>query len=299
MIFHNREGRCLLSKIAQSACRTAINIASDDIFSDSPFEDSTIALVTGGSNGFGLELVLKLVSHDIKVIIADLTSPSIQFSSNNKVSFYHCDITDYDQIMSLHRKIRAEHGIVTMLFNNAGITRIAPLEATSDTDIRKVIDVNYIGAYMMIQTFLPDMLECGKGYIINISSILGVVTPARLTSYGASKGGLIALHKSMRQNWRHKQESSDQNKNIKMLLVCPGKIKTSMFESVKTPSTLIAPDIEPRKLASYIVSAIEHSVTTTITFPYYTNLVPLFKKLSWPYLCILKRLSGMDAATAI
>lgn len=289
----------MLSKILQSACKTVINITSQDIFLNSPFEDSTIALVTGGSNGFGLELVLKLANHDIKVIIADLTPPTIQFPSNDKVSFYKCDITDYDQIKRLHRKIRAEHGIVTMLFNNAGITRIAPLEATSDTDIRKVIDVNYVGAYMMMQTFLPDMIECGKGYIVNITSILGVVTPARLTSYGASKGGLIALHESMRQNWRHKQELNKRNENIKMLLICPGKIKTSMFEDVKTPSKLIAPDIDPEKLASYIISAIEHSMTNTLRFPYYTNLVPLFKELSWPYLSVLKRLSGMDAATAI
>lgn len=263
---------------------------------NSPFAAGTIAIVTGGSRGLGLELVHQLVRHKVKIIIIDVIPPTARFNDNEQVLYYYCDITEYETVKSLQKLIKKEHGIVTMLFNNAGITRIDSLQNTPDNEIKKIIDVNFIAAYIMINIFLPDMLEIGHGYIINIASVLGEITPARLTSYGASKGGLIAIHKSLTKNLCKRKNGSG---TIRTLLVCPGKINTSMFAKVKTPSKFLAPDIDPRKLAYHIVTAIGCNLTSTLRFPYYANIVPFFKQLNWPYIRALKKTSGMDRVTVV
>lgn len=264
-------------------------------FNESPFNDNAIALVTGGSGGLGRELIKELVQHGVKVIVVDVKAPSLELCRANEVVFYPCDITDRDQVKCIYKKVKSEHGSVTILFNNAGLTNICLLEHSSKEDIQKVIDVNYIGAYIMIQTFLPDMIENNKGYIVNVASILGVITPARLSSYGASKAGLIALHTSMtrclKMNYR--------GHSIKSLLVCPGKIKTPMFQNVETPSRILAPDIAPSKLAKKIIASMQHDLTNTFRSPFYANIIPFLKQLSWPYLSIFKKMSAMDSVTAI
>lgn len=275
-------------------CREDVEELVAPSFNGISLKEGTIALVTGGSNGFGWELVQKLAFEGIKVVIADVGPPKVELKVDSSVVYYSCNVADYGQIKELRKTIKQNHGIVSLLFNNAGITRISPLEETSEGDIHRIIDVNYIGAYMMIQTFLPDMIESGQGYIINVASVLGIVSPARLTSYGASKGGIIAYHKSLSQ--RIKRVGSGR---IKTLLVCPGKLRTEMFAHVETPSKVLAPDVDPAQLANQIVNAIGHNSTRTLNSPYYVNLVPFIKSLNWPYLRILKNLSGMDKSTAI
>lgn len=265
-------------------------------FDGSPFSKGAIALVTGGSRGLGLELVHQLVRYKIKIIVLDVIPPTARFTEDDRVLYYYCDITDYESVKSLQKQIKKEHGIVTILFNNAGVTRIDSLQNTPDLEIKKVIDVNYIAAYIMINIFLPDMLEIGHGYIINIASVLGEITPARLTSYGASKGGLIAVHRSLTKNLCKRSNGAG---TVRTLLVCPGKIDTSMFAKVKTPSKFLAPDIDPKKLADHIVTAIDCNMTSTLRFPYYANIVPFFKQLNWPYVRALKKTSGMDRVTAV
>lgn len=263
-------------------------------FTKISLDNSTIALVTGGSRGFGWELALQLAQRDVKVVIADVGPPSSVFPANGAIAYYKCDVTDYKQIKDLRVWIKKRYGNVNMLFNNAGIVCISSLEETPDSDIQKVIDVNYTGAYMMIQTFLPDMIDGRNGYIVNVASVLGIVSPSRVASYGASKGGLIAYHNSLSQRLRR-----SKSKGVKTLLLCPGKLRTDMFSKVKTPSKLLAPDVDPKKLASQTLIAISNNDRRTLNIPFYVNLVPFIKKLNWPYLRILKRISGMDKSTAI
>ena len=232
-------------------------------------------------------------------IVADIQSfPTTVQAQYGNIFYYQCDITSLDEIKKLKKKIEKDHGNVSILINNAGVAHIKKLEHMSNSEVKQLIDINLIGAYKIINTFATNMVDNGEGFIIDIASVLGELTPARLTSYGASKGAMIGFHKSMCKHF--KSLPSECNKpGIKTLLVCPGKIQTKMFVDVPTPSKLLAPDIIPSQLALAIISAMEHNHLQTLNAPYYVNLIPFFKSLSWPYRHLLKHFSGMDQVTSI
>ncbi|CCF56119.1 hypothetical protein KAFR_0A06840 [Kazachstania africana CBS 2517] len=262
------------------------------------FNENSIVLVTGGSDGLGLEIVTQLVHKNImKIIVIDVSPPKIPFSED-KIEFYKCDITNLNAIKRIHNDVKEKFGHISVLVNNAGITKIKSLKNSSYDEIERVIKVNYIGAYYIMQTFVPDMILNRHGYIINIASILGTVTPARLTTYGASKAGLISLHNSVTEIIR---ASFPNDSSIQTLLVCPGKLSTNMFADVYTPSKILAPDINATTLAKNIVDTVsDDTKMSTLKTPYYTNIVPIFRRqLGWPYLWLLKKISSMDEVTAI
>lgn len=224
-------------------------------FNPSVLSTHATALITGGSSGLGFEIAKVLAERAGKVIIADIQPcPAIGREEYKNIFFYQCDISSLDDIQNMKRAIDRDHGKVDILINNAGVAHIKMLEKMSNNDVKQLIDINLIGAYRIIHTFAPDMIKNGEGFIVDIASVLGELTPARLTSYGASKGAMIGLHKSMCKHFENLPKKRNKL-GIKMLLVCPGKIETPMFIDVPTPSKLLAPDIVPSELAFAIFSA--------------------------------------------
>ncbi|CCE63932.1 hypothetical protein TPHA_0G00960 [Tetrapisispora phaffii CBS 4417] len=258
---------------------------------------NNVAVVTGGSGGLGFQLALSLASYYVTVICLDMFIPVIQNYEN--INFYKCDISNFEEVKKMKQCINQRYGTVNILVNNAGITEISELVNVPELRIHTVLQVNLIGPCITTQIFLNDILQSKKGAIINISSVLGIITPARLTSYGASKSGLICFHRCLERNLRANLELQRSKNKIKMILVCPGKIQTELFINVKTPSSLIAPDIDPKKLANQVVKTLFESPLpfVTIMMPYYSNLIPTIMKLNTSYIHILKYLSGMNAAT--
>ncbi|CCD23370.1 short-chain dehydrogenase/reductase NDAI_0B03360 [Naumovozyma dairenensis CBS 421] len=262
---------------------------------DTILKKGSVAIITGGSGGLGLEIVKRLTSRNVTCIILDVIPPNVRFKKEEKVIFYRCDISSIHQVKKVHRDIRKRNERISLLINNAGITCVKPLIEMTNQEIKKIIEVNFIGAYGMIETFLPDLMrDNDKCYIVNIASVLGLISPANLTGYGASKAGMIAVHKSLASSLKNCKEGH----KIRTLLVCTGKIKTTMFETVPTPSSILAPDIDPSELAKLIIHSIDNNLEHTLKEPYYVNLVPFFKMLDRPYIALLKRFSGMNQATS-
>lgn len=249
-----------------------------------------IVLVTGGSNGLGKEIVQRLVSKKARVVVLDVTVPVKEEQLEN-VSYYKCDVSDRRQILQCQKKIKEEVGVVTILINNAGITTGKTLLDLSYDEIERTIQINLMSSFYTIKTFLPDMLHMQRGYIVTIASVLGYMSPARLSAYGASKSGLIALHESLTYELG---PPSINPKGIKTLLICPGQLKTGMFTGVKTPSSLLAPELEPKYVADSVLSAIELGRRGEIKLPFYGNFLPLFRAVPWPIVEVARYYSGID-----
>lgn len=256
--------------------------------------EKDIVLVTGGSSGLGKELVLLFHNAGAKVVVFDLNVPKVESEDYIEgVFYYQCDVSDCQQVRDRAADILETVGIVTILINNAGITTGDTILNLSFELIEKTMAVNLLSSFYTIKTFLPNMLKIKRGYVVTVASTLGYMSPARLSAYGASKSGLIALHESL----TYELGSPTLNTTgVKTLLICPGQLKTRMFEGVRTPSTLFAPELEPRDVANQVYKSVVYGCRGEIKIPFYGNFLPIFRSAPWPMVAVLRYFSGIDTS---
>ncbi|RLV92789.1 putative oxidoreductase [Spathaspora sp. JA1] len=249
-----------------------------------------IVCITGGSTGLGKEIVKQIANKGAKVVVLDVKIPDEQDKIPN-VTYYLCDVSKRTDILETQKLIRQEIGVITVLINNAGITTGRTVLDLSFQEIEKTIQINLLSSFYTIKAFLPDMLNLKRGYIITIASVLGYMSPARLSAYGASKSGLIALHESLTYELG---PPSVNPHGVKTLLICPGQLKTNMFQGVATPSSIFAPELNPEFVANCVVTAIEQGRRGEIKLPLYGKFIPLFRAMPWPIVEITRKISGID-----
>lgn len=248
------------------------------------------ALVTGGCSGLGKEFVLQLVHRKVKVVVLDIAIPKDEDKVAG-VAYFKCDVSRWEKVLEVQKEVELSIGTVTILINNAAIATGKPLLDLSYQEIERTIQTNLMSSFYTIKAYLPNMILLGRGYIVTIASVLGYMSPARLSAYGASKSGLIALHESLTYELGSTTFSSN---GIKTLLVCPGQISTSMFKGVRTPTQIFAPELDPKFVASYVVLAIEQGRRGEIKLPFYGKFLPLFRAFPWPVVALARKLSGID-----
>lgn len=251
-----------------------------------------IVLITGGSSGLGKELASKFISKKAKVVVFDLNVP--EGGTDNFVEgviYVKCDVGNREQVLEKAEYVKNTVGTVTMLINNAGITMGKKLVDLSFEEIEKTLQVNLLSSFYTIKAFLPDMLAVHRGYIVTIASTLGYLSPARLSAYGASKSGLIALHESLTYELG---PPAFNISGVKTLLLCPGQLKTSMFQGVATPSTILAPELEPKDVAKEVYNAVKYGKRGEIKIPLYGNIIPFIRTVPWPVAEVFRYFSGID-----
>lgn len=252
--------------------------------------DKDFVIVTGGASGLGKAITIEFASIGAKIAVLDTQVPC-ERESVSSVRYFKCDVSDSHQIESQYDTIKSQMGKPTVLINNAGVATGKPVEQLTFDEIDRVIKVNLISSFYTVKVFLPDMLRNRRGYVVNIGSTLAYMSPSQLSTYGASKAGLVALHESLTYELGpplHNQSG------VKTLLICPGQMKTAMFNGVHTPSLLLAPELEPQYVAKKIVEALLLGRRGELKFPFYGNLLPIFRAMPWPVAELARNISGMD-----
>lgn len=185
------------------------------------------AIVTGASRGIGAAIAEKLASQGASVAVICSghldTAESVcercrAFGVRSQA--WQCDVSDYAAVQTTVREIRAQLGTVSLLVNNAGITRDAFTPMMKEDDFDKVIAVNLKGAFNLIRHVSGMMIRNHGGRILNISSVAGLTGNAGQGNYAASKAGLIGLTKSVAR------ELASQS--ITCNAIAPGFIETDM-----------------------------------------------------------------------
>lgn len=255
------------------------------------FESSKdIVVVTGGSSGLGRELASLFAATGAQVAVVDVNLPLTE-ASVPSVHYFKCDVGLREEVESCYEQICATMGVPTILINNAGITDGKTILEMSYPDIERIIRINLLLSFFTIKVFLPSMLAQRRGYIVTIGSVLGYMSPAQLSAYGASKSGLVAIHELLTYELGPPLLCVT---GVKTLLVCPGKMKTSMFDGVVSPWRWLAPELEPLDVARTILEALEHGRRGEIKLPLYGNFLPVFRAMPWPITELARHVSGID-----
>lgn len=246
--------------------------------------EKDIIVITGGGTkgGLGHNIALEfLFNQGFSIAVLSLYF-EWEPRNSSKALLIPCDVTDPVQVRAAREKIQKHFPgkSATVLINNAGLAHNKTVLEMEEQTIRKVIEVNLMGAFWTVRTFVPDMISNGRGYIVNVSSVLGTIGVAQLSAYCASKAGLTGFHDSITHELSNPYKFfPKKTANISTLLVAPGHITTSMFTGLTTPSGYIGPLLSPEHVSKSIVDAVIRGETGTVALPLYTRFTWLLNAL--------------------
>ena len=183
-----------------------------------------VAIVTGGSRGIGLGISRALARGGARVAVVALdgnrAAAAAAALDGEGHAAYSCHIADAAACKRTVAAVQSGQGPVTILVNNAGITRDNIVLRMRDDDWSRVIDTNLGGAFNMIRAVTRPMMKRRAGSIINVTSVIGLMGNAGQANYAASKAGLHGLTKSVAKELAAR--------NIRCNAVAPGFIRTDM-----------------------------------------------------------------------
>jgi len=185
------------------------------------------ALVTGASGGIGADIARSLHAAGATVGLSGTRVEPLEALAAELGSRAHvlpCNLSNADEVEGLVKRATEAMGAVDILVNNAGITRDGLAMRMSDDDWQSVIDVNLTAAFRLCRAAIRGMMKARWGRIVNISSVVGRAGNAGQSNYAASKGGLVALSKSLAEEVA--------SRGITVNCVAPGFIETAMTEKL-------------------------------------------------------------------
>lgn len=156
--------------------------------------------ITGCSSGFGKTFVEELLQTDATVVATarDVTTlEKFTALAPERVLTLPLDVTNEDQISDAVEAALKRLGRIDVLVNNAGYGVLGALEETSLQSVRKIFDTNVIGLIAMTQAVLPVMRKQRSGFIVNLSSVVGIVAPPGISMYSATKFAVEALSEAL------------------------------------------------------------------------------------------------------
>jgi 3-oxoacyl-[acyl-carrier protein] reductase len=188
------------------------------------FKDRT-AVITGGAQGFGLDIARRFLDSGAKVIIWDIDTKLIGVAmkeiSNPNLSSDIVDVSDYKEVETAVSKISK----IDILINNAGIT--GPTMPLWEYDVEmwnKIVKINLSGTFNCCRAIIPNMIKNNYGRIVNVASVAGKDGNANASAYSSGKAGAIGLTKSLGK------ELAD--KNIAVNAVTPAGAKTRILDQM-------------------------------------------------------------------
>ncbi|HJU07999.1 MAG TPA: 3-oxoacyl-ACP reductase FabG [Rhodanobacteraceae bacterium] len=187
-----------------------------------------VALVTGASRGIGAAIADELAAQGAKVI-GTATSQTGAKAIGERLRTHGgegrvLNVTDGASVDALIEDIVKTHGGLSILVNNAGITRDQLLMRMKDEDWQAILDTNLSSVYRTSKAVLRTMMKARKGRIINIASVVGVTGNPGQTNYAAAKAGIIAFSKSLAREIG--------SRGITVNVVAPGFIDTDMTRAL-------------------------------------------------------------------
>ena len=189
-----------------------------------------VVVVTGAGQGIGAEVAKEFAQADGKVVIIDFNGETAEATAQEikanggEALAYQVDVSDYERAQEIIADVVEKWGKVDVLINNAGITRDRSFKKISKKEWDQVIATNLTGTFNYFQACFNNMVENGYGRIVSSSSLTGVEGNFGQVNYSASKGGIMAMTKTMAREGAAKGVTAN--------CVAPGFVETPMTAAI-------------------------------------------------------------------
>ncbi|WP_209706086.1 SDR family NAD(P)-dependent oxidoreductase [Leucobacter exalbidus] len=183
-----------------------------------------IALVTGAGSGIGKAIATKFVAEGAHVIVTDISGAEVDAAAELGAQHRRVDVSDERSVRELEEWIRAEHGGLDILANNAGIPGgQARIHEYPIAEWDKVFAVNSRGMFLVLAAGLRLMLESGGGSVVNTASLAGLRATPLTSGYVASKGAVVQLTKAAALEYA--------KDGIRVNAIAPGVVNTAILQA--------------------------------------------------------------------
>ncbi|KAF8195637.1 retinal short-chain dehydrogenase/reductase [Mycena galopus ATCC 62051] len=231
-----------------------------------------VVVITGGASGVGELLANTLAVKSVSVVVLDVKPIQTQ---NYNIAYYKCDVSKWEEVEAVSKKVIEEIGQPTIIINNAGVVQGKLILDLSPEDIQQTFGVNTLAHFWILKAFLPGMIAKKRGHIVTMSSVMGVHGVAQMTDYAASKAALINLNRSLRSELDKRYKCPA----IRTTLVCPGQIHTALFETVTSSPQFFFPTLHPIDVVKRVIQALDDTHSQIIYLPFYVHFMPYLQLL--------------------
>jgi uncharacterized protein len=220
-----------------------------------------VAVVTGASSGFGVEIARRLAARgDLCVLVARRADRLEALAAEIGGEAEPCDVSDRTAVEAVAARVLERHPRIGVLVNNAGIPgRTSFLDGDPEI-IERLIRINYLGSVWCLQAFLPGLRAAAPSDVVNIVSVSGVVAGPPSGPYSASKHAQLAFSRTVAAELRRD--------GIRVHTVKPGFARTEGFPQTWLPAPVQRIVIGPGDVADHVLGSLEHGRGET-TVPWF------------------------------
>jgi NAD(P)-dependent dehydrogenase (short-subunit alcohol dehydrogenase family) len=185
-----------------------------------------VSIITGSGSGIGRASALLFAREGARVVVVDWNTTGADETVNlitaqgGDALAVHADVSSEADVQRVVAAAVSAYGQLDVLLNNAAIQVFGRVADTNIADWHRVMDTNLMGYFLTCKHAIPHMVRRGGGSIVNISSILGLVGDPDMPAYGATKGGILAMTRSIAQ--AHGRDGVRAN------CICPGDVETPL-----------------------------------------------------------------------
>ncbi|MVU79535.1 SDR family NAD(P)-dependent oxidoreductase [Nocardia sp. ET3-3] len=213
------------------------------------------ALVTGAASGMGRIVAQRLAAAGWDVAAVDMNAAGLADTAlrSPNMHTYTCDVSDPGQVRAVVDKVRSELGVIDRLVHAAGMCHVHASALDHDVaQIRKMMDVNYIGTVNLCQAVIPAMKQAGAGTVVLFASLAGWLPSPGMAGYTASKHAVIGFADSL----SYELEGS----GVRLLVLCPPMVETPFLETVRKENASVLGNEGGVATPESIVDALEKAL---------------------------------------